>query len=331
MSAVLPGPPEDYVDAVITDDAIGFLDSLEDGPDAAPFFLQVAWIAPHPPYFLPQPYASRYDPAALTYPEPDPPDAAKPAAHRRTAQDMGSLDAPPPDLRRALAAYYGMNSLLDDQVARPARGPGRARAPGGHRRGLHRRPRRLRRRARHVGQELHPLRRPRARPPDPGRAGRPRRRGAAREWCRPSTSCPPCSPCSACPSRTRSTASPCSRSGARRAAPPPPPGPAAGAGRRAFDVAFAEVGAFPAAMVDDPQRGNNVPFGPPASGRQVELSVMARTADWKLVHTPGRETQELYDLRADPGERAQPLRRPRPGARRRRALRRAQDWMLAHT
>ncbi len=29
---------------------------------------------------------------------------------------------------------------------------------------------------------------------------------------------------------------------------------------------------------------------------------MARTAEWKLVYTPGRERQELYDLRADPLE-----------------------------
>ena len=58
---------------------------------------------------------------------------------------------------------------------------------------------------------------------------------------------------------------------------------------------------------------------------------MARTADWKLVHTPGRETQELYDLRADPGERrnryADSALAPVAAARRRRA----QDWMLVHT
>jgi arylsulfatase A-like enzyme len=84
-------------------------------------------------------------------------------------------------------------------------------------------------------------------------------------------------------------------------------------------------------MVDDPQRGNNIPFGPPASGRQVELSVMARTADWKLVHTPGRETQELYDLRADPGERRNRFGDPALEPVAAGLLRRAQDWMLAHT
>ena len=55
-------------------------------------------------------------------------------------------------------------------------------------------------------------------------------------------------------------------------------------------------------MVNDPVRGNNLPFGPPASGRQVELTSMIRTAEWKLVHTPGREINELYHLTTDPWE-----------------------------
>ena len=29
---------------------------------------------------------------------------------------------------------------------------------------------------------------------------------------------------------------------------------------------------------------------------------MVRTPEWKLVYTPGREHNELYDLRADPWE-----------------------------
>src|SRR5207249_8186707 len=76
------------------------------------------------------------------------------------------------------------------------------------------------------------------------------------------------------------------------------------AGRAGFDIAFAEVGAFPADRVGAANRalGDNIPDGPPATGRQVELSAMARTAEWKLVYTPGRETQELYNLRDDPGE-----------------------------
>jgi len=326
MSAVVPGPLEAYVDAVITDDALGFLDSLEDGPDAAPFFLQVAWIAPHPPYFLPQPYASRYDPQALTYPEADPPDAAKPASHRRTAQDMGSLDAPPPDLRRALAAYYGMNSLLDDQVARllaALEARGRLQdtivvytADHGDYAGEH-----------GMWGKSCTLYDALVRVPmilaGPGVPAA----GALEGMVQTVDVLPTLLPLLGLPVTDEIHGLPLQPLWAAPPAPPAPPAP----GRRAFDVAFAEVGAFPAAMVDDPQRGNNIPFGPPASGRQVELSVMARTADWKLVHTPGRETQELYDLRADPGERRNRFGDPALAPVAAGLLRRAQDWMLAHT
>ena len=70
---------------------------------------------------------------------------------------------------------------------------------------------------------------------------------------------------------------------------------------RLRDVAFAEVGAFPAAMVNDPARGNNLPFGPPASGRQTEISTMVRTPEWKFVYTPGRELKRTVQCREDPG------------------------------
>lgn len=113
------------------------------------------------------------------------------------------------------------------------------------------------------------------------------------------------------------------------------------AGRTDFDVAFAEVGAFPPDRVGAANRskGDNIPNGPPATGRQVELSVMARTAEWKLVYTPGREIQELYNVREDPGELEN---LPAPGSVQTRYgedlierivqyLRgRITDWLLAH-
>jgi arylsulfatase A-like enzyme len=115
------------------------------------------------------------------------------------------------------------------------------------------------------------------------------------------------------------------------AAPEPPSGhPLAGA-RNGFDIAFAEVGAFHPDVVYDRARGDNVPAGPPASGRQVELSVMARTAGWKLVYTPGRELQELYDLGADPGELRNRYGDPALASVADALRARLQDWMLTHT
>jgi arylsulfatase A-like enzyme len=104
------------------------------------------------------------------------------------------------------------------------------------------------------------------------------------------------------------------------------------AGRNGLDVAFAEVGAFPPEMVGAANRakGDNVPAGPPATGRQVELSVMARTAQWKLVYTPGREIQELYDVQADPGELHNRYGEPQLAPIVDALKARLHDWMLTH-
>jgi arylsulfatase len=326
MTATVPLPPDQDVDGAMTADAIRFLESV---PAGAPFFLHVAWIAPHPPYFAPAPYDTRYDPWALAYPAQEPPGAGKPAAHRQTARDMGTLDAPEGELRRALAHYYGLVSLVDDQVARLLEHLQRRRrladtiviytADHGDYAGEHgmwgksctlydclvRVPLIIAgpdgllpagRVLEGVIQSIDVL------PTLLGLLGLPvpeRVHGL------------PLQPLWGAP------------------APPLPPRPAAA--RAGFDIAFAETGAFPPSMVYDPARGNNVPHGPPASGRQVELSVMARTADWKLVYTPGREVQELYDLRADPGELVNQYGDAslQPVADALRA--RIQDWLLAHT
>lgn len=69
MTATLPGAAHDDIDALVTDDALRFLDEV---PSSEPFFLHVAWIAPHLPYFVTPPYDTRYDPGRLTYPTQDP-------------------------------------------------------------------------------------------------------------------------------------------------------------------------------------------------------------------------------------------------------------------
>lgn len=101
-----------------------------------PFFLWASFFDPHPPYVVPEPWASMYDPARLTLPQhtpgefdnmppqyaralaekPDWSDYQEPGgqslhgfhSHRHTAAEM----------RRSLAAYYGMTSLIDQEVGR---------------------------------------------------------------------------------------------------------------------------------------------------------------------------------------------------------------------
>ncbi len=302
MSATVPGTADDYVDGVMTGDAIRFLDTVGDGD---PFFLHVAWIAPHPPYFVCAPYDAMYDPSALRYPEQESPEerTRKPEVYWQAAHDMGTLDAPESELRQALAHYYGMAdhgdyagehgmwgkscTLYDCLVRVPLiiAGPEhlvpRGRVLDGMIQNVDVMPTLLDLLGLPIPSNVH------------GHSLRPLWQDNGH-------------PAAAAHSR---------------------------AGRTGFDIAFSEVGAFPAEMVgaENRARGDNMPDGPPATGRQVELSAMARTARWKLVYTPGREILELYDVEADPGELRNRYGDADTDATVDELRGRLLDWMLAHT
>jgi arylsulfatase A-like enzyme len=301
LVATSPFAPDDDRDGLMTGAALEFLDAAARDP-GRPFYLHVAWISPHPPYVVPAPYAGRYDPAALHLPPPEPPDGNKPPVYRRTARDMGTLDAPEAELRAALAHYYGLCAYLDDQLGRllrslEAHGLDRNTlvvytSDHGDYAGEH-----------HMFGKSCTLydclvRVPfvLAGPPDLVPQGR-RLHGLAESVDLVPTlldlagiAVPPALSLHGDSLRRLWDA----------------PGAGGGPGGRrdvpGFDVAFSEVGAHAPETVRDRQRGDNVPHGPPASGRQTELSAMVVTAEWKYVHTPGRELQELYHLPSDPGE-----------------------------
>ncbi len=87
-------------------------------PDIA-VFCWSSWIAPHPPWNPPEPFASLYDPDALPLPHNFDRDVATlPGRHRgiTNAFDMG--DASPEMLRRVKALYAGSISLIDKGVGR---------------------------------------------------------------------------------------------------------------------------------------------------------------------------------------------------------------------
>ena len=107
----------------------------------------------------------------------------------------------------------------------------------------------------------------------------------------------------------------------------PPPAAPVGAGRTGFDIAFAQAGSF------SPERAqtSNVPAGPPASGRQRQIAAMARTPEWKLVYSPGRDTQELYGLGTDPGELQNRYGDPSVARVADDLRQRILDWLLWHT
>lgn len=101
-----------------------------------PFFLWASFFDPHPPYVVPEPWASLYDPASLTLSHYTPGefDQMPPqfARTREASPDWSDYQEPggsglhgfhshlhtEEELRRSLAAYYGMTSLIDKEVGR---------------------------------------------------------------------------------------------------------------------------------------------------------------------------------------------------------------------
>ena len=328
MVATTPHHPDDERDGLMTTAALRFMEEAAREPER-PFYLHVAWIAPHPPYFTPEPYATRYDPARLQLPPAESDGGNKPAIYRQTARDMGTLDVPEDELRTALAYYYGMCAYLDDQVGRLLAGLEKLGLDGntivvytsdhGDYAGEHHMfgksctlydcltrvplfvsgpegvvPQGVRLDGLVEAVDLLPTLLEVAGVPVPENVHGTTLR---RLW-------------------------EADGAGMEQGTEYEVPG---------FDVAFSEVGAHTPESVRDPIRGSNVPNGPPNTGRQTELSSMIRTREWKYVHTPGREIQELYHVPSDPWE----LRNLYGDARhdslvtglRERLL----DWRLAHT
>ena len=100
-----------------------------------PFFIWSSFHDPHPPYIVPEPWASMYDPADMV------PGAVTPGEHRKnrahfgmTQEAMGDICAHfAPDkwlhgahshlrdreeLKKDMACYYGMVSFMDKEIAR---------------------------------------------------------------------------------------------------------------------------------------------------------------------------------------------------------------------
>lgn len=100
-----------------------------------PFFLWASFHDPHPPYIVPEPWASMYDPAEMK------PGRIVPGEHEKNPPHFGMTQDPAADfrgrffedqyihgghcqllgedeLRKDMACYYGMMSLLDQEVGR---------------------------------------------------------------------------------------------------------------------------------------------------------------------------------------------------------------------
>jgi len=102
-----------------------------------PFFCWASYFDPHPPYLVPEPWASMYDPSQVTVPQ------AAPGEHDRNPPHFKLTQEPKPDfsrwradpqgnavhgfnshlrdrdeLARDIAVYYGMISFMDDSIGK---------------------------------------------------------------------------------------------------------------------------------------------------------------------------------------------------------------------
>jgi len=113
ISGVHPTPADKNLAAGMTDYAIQYLDEVAEEP----FFLHLAHLEPHPPYFPPEPYASMYDPEAIDLPpQPDP--SHQPRWQKEAAEEMAMGLATERDRRLAIARYYGLITYVDHEIGR---------------------------------------------------------------------------------------------------------------------------------------------------------------------------------------------------------------------
>lgn len=114
-SGAIDVDPSEGNSALLTDRAIRMAEQARGS--GQPFFLHICYDDPHPPYFVPRPYDTMFDPAGLNLPETG--DIADlPMWHREARQEVGTDAASEDDFRKVLAIYYGMIRYIDDEMAR---------------------------------------------------------------------------------------------------------------------------------------------------------------------------------------------------------------------
>jgi choline-sulfatase len=107
-------PLELYADVYVGEQAVSY---LRDYDDSKPWFCWVSFGGPHEPWDTPEPYASRYDPAAMP-----PPVTPRDDGHERPRGLLdekladGGIPFEPGEVERMRADYAGNVTLIDDQI-----------------------------------------------------------------------------------------------------------------------------------------------------------------------------------------------------------------------
>lgn len=119
----LPGPAEACEPAFVAGHAIGLLKDFaaDRRTNGTPFFQVVAFWGPHHPYYIPEPYASMYDPAEVElWANFHDTLEGKPAAHDRHRRSFyhEHVNFSEDDWRKLIAMYWGYCSFIDAEVGR---------------------------------------------------------------------------------------------------------------------------------------------------------------------------------------------------------------------
>jgi len=105
-----------FSSTLFADEAVRFL-RTEKGP--GPFFLYVAFTAPHDPRTPPEPQASLYDPTRMPLPANFLPEHPFDNGEMKVRdEELAPRPRDPETVRRHLAAYYGMVSHMDSEIGR---------------------------------------------------------------------------------------------------------------------------------------------------------------------------------------------------------------------
>jgi len=107
---------KDFEDVYFADRAAEF---IRESPEDQPTFLMCFLWMPHPPFVIPEPYFSMYDPADIELP-PNVPGTqeGKPGMHLEHLPGQVGAGKSPDDWREAWAAYYGCVTLVDHCIGK---------------------------------------------------------------------------------------------------------------------------------------------------------------------------------------------------------------------
>ncbi len=114
-TAVMEMDVQNTIDGWTTNLALQF---FAERPLDQPFFLVCSYVGPHPPFKVPEPYYSMYDPADIPEPPNFQPTPNKPRANTTSFYHQLWLDHGDDwsAWKKSMAVYWGYCTLIDDQI-----------------------------------------------------------------------------------------------------------------------------------------------------------------------------------------------------------------------